>query len=92
MILKTDDLFEIPEKDQEIFVGKDYLFGKIVKAKLSFDERPFWCHETYARFTVCIFALGMGFFIYNVNKHLTINGLLFTFGLFFLAGLYYVLI
>jgi hypothetical protein len=92
MILKTDDLFEIPEKNQAIYLGKDFLFGKIIKAKLSFDERPFWCHEAYASFTVCLFALAMGFFIYKVNKHLTINGLLVTFGLFFLASLYFVLI
>jgi hypothetical protein len=92
MVLKTDDLFEIPEENQAIYLGKDFLFGKIIKAKLSFDERPFWCHETYARFTVCLFALIMGFFIYQVNKHLTINGLLVTFGLFFLASLYYALI
>ena len=90
VIIKTDDLFDLPTKNQEIYLGKDFLFGKIIKAKLAFDERPFWSLESYARFTVCIFALGMGFFIYQVNKHLTINGLLVTFGLFFLASAYFV--
>ena len=92
MILKTNQLFDIPARNQEIYMGKDFLFGKILKARLSFDDRPFWCFETYARFTVCAFALGMGFFIYQVNKHLTVNGLLVAFGLFFLAGLYFVLV
>ncbi|MES2133988.1 MAG: hypothetical protein V4506_16675 [Bacteroidota bacterium] len=90
VIIKTDDLFDLPTKNQEIYLGKDFLFGKIIKAKLAFDERPFWSLESYARFTVCIFALAMGFFIYKVNKHLTINGLLVTFGLFFLASAYFV--
>lgn len=89
VIIKTDDLFDLPVKNQEIYLGKDFLFGKILKAKLAFDERPFWSLDSYARFTVCIFALGMGFFIYQVNKHLTINGLLATFGLFFLASVYF---
>lgn len=92
MILRTDQLYDIPARNQEIYMGKDFLFGKILKAKLSFDERPFWCFETYARFTVCVFALAMGFFIYQVNKHLSVNGLLVAFALFFLASLYFVLV
>lgn len=92
MILRTDQLFDVPARNQVIYMGKDFLFGKIVKARLSYDERPFWCFETYARFTVCVFALVIGFFVYQVNKHLTVNGLLVTFGLFFLASLYFVLV
>ncbi len=92
IIVKTDDLFELPEFNQEIYIGKDFLFGKVLKAKLAYDERPFWSINSYARFTVCIFALAMGFFVYKVNKHLTINGLLVTFALFFLASLYFVTI
>lgn len=92
LVLKTNDLFDIPARNQEIYMGKDFLFHKTLKARLSFDERPFWCHETYARFTVCVFALAMGFFIYQVNKHLTVNGLLVTFGLFFLAAIYFILV
>jgi len=92
IIVKTDDLFDLPLNNQEIFIGKDFVFGKILKAKLAYDERPFWSINAYASFTVCSFALGMGFFIYKVNKHLTINGLLVTFGLFFLASLYFVMI
>ena len=92
LILKADELFNIPAKNDVIYMGKDFLFRKTLKARLSFDERSFWCLETYARFTVCVFALGMGFFVYKVNKHLTVNGLLVTFGLFFLASLYFVLV
>jgi len=92
LILNTDRLFDIPAKNQEIYMGKDFLFGKVLKGRLSFDERPFWCFETYARFTVCAFALGMGFFIYQVNKHLTVNGLLVAMALYVLASLYFVLV
>lgn len=92
IVLKTEQLFDVPEKNQVIYMGKDFLFGKILKARLSFDERPFWCFETYARCTVCVFALTMGFFIYQVNKHLTVNGLLVALALFMLASLYFVLV
>ena len=90
IIIKTNDLFDMPVRNQEIYLGKDFVFGKILKARLSYDERPFWSLNSYARLTVCVFALGMGFLIYQLNMHLTINGLLATFGLFFLAAVYFV--
>jgi hypothetical protein len=90
--IKTTDLFQIPEENQLIYIGKDLIFGKIIKAKLAFDDRSFWQIYTYPAFTVTIFALCMGFFVYKVNKHLSINGLITVFGLFALASLYFILI
>lgn len=90
--IKTNDLYDLPQAHQEIYLGKDFLFHKILKAKLSYDERPFWTINSYAHLTVSCFALFMGFFIYKVDKHLTINGLLVTFGLLLLAGFYFLLV
>ena len=92
VVIKTDDLFEMPKPHQEIYIGKDFLFNKIVKAKLNYDERSFWTINSYAHLTVSCFAMIMGFFIYKVDKHLTINGLLVTFGLLLLAGFYFLLV
>ena len=41
---------------------------------------------------ITLFVLCMGFFVYKVNKHLSIAGLLTVFGLFSLASLYFILI
>lgn len=90
--IKTDDLFQIPQENELFYLGKDFIFGKIIKAKFAFDDRSFWQIYTYPAFTVTIFALCMGFFVYKVNKHLSINGLLTVFGLFALASLYFILI
>lgn len=90
--IKTDELFQIPQENELFYLGKDFIFGKIIKAKFAFDDRSFWQIYTYPAFTVTIFALCMGFFVYKVNKHLSINGLLTVFGLFALASLYFILI
>lgn len=90
--LKTDYLFESPKVLQNIVIGKDFIFEKPLKAKLEYDKREFWFSNTYAVLTVCSFALLIGFFVYNINKHLSINGLLTVFGLFFLASVYFILI
>jgi len=89
--IKTSDLFEPPKPNAVFFVGKDFIFNKIIKVKFETDTRSFWHLYTYPIFGVCVFALLMGFFVYKVNKHLTINGLLTVFGLFMLASLYFVL-
>lgn len=90
--IKTDELFRIPQENEVFYVGRDLIFGKIMKVKLAFDNRSFWQIYTYPAFTVTMFALCMGFFVYKVNKHLSINGLLTVFGLFALASLYFILI
>jgi hypothetical protein len=90
--IKTDDLFQVPQVNESFYIGRDLIFGKVIKAKLHFDDRAFWQINTYPAFTVTIFALCMGFFVYKVNKHLSINGLLTVFGLFALASLYFILI
>ena len=90
--IKTDYLFKEPTKYQRIYLGKDYVFNKTLKAKLDYDNRAFWSINAYASLSVCLFALGIGFYIYNYNKHLTVNGLLTAFGLFGLASLYFILI
>jgi hypothetical protein len=92
LTIQTDELFQIPQENDVFYIGRDFIFGKIIKAKLSFDDRAFWRIYTYPAFTVTIFALCMGFFVYKVNKHLSINGLLTVFGLFALASLYFILI
>jgi hypothetical protein len=90
--IKTDYLFKEPKTYQTVFLGKDYVFHKTLKAKLSYDNRAFWSINAYAALSVCLFALGIGFYIYHYNKHLTVNGLLTAFGLFGLACLYFILI
>ena len=90
--IKTSYLFQEPTKYQSIFLGKDFIFHKILKAKLSFDTRDFWSINAYASLSVCLFALAIGFYIYIYNLHLTVNGLLTAFGLFGLASLYFILI
>ncbi len=91
-IIKTDYLFIEPKVGQPVFLGKDFIFNKTLKAKLSYDNRAFWSINAYASLSVCLFALGIGFYIYRYNKHLTVNGLLTAFGLFGLACLYFILI
>jgi hypothetical protein len=90
--VKTDGLFEQPKADQLIHVGRDLLFNKIIKVKFVFDDRAFWNTNTYASLSVCIFAMVLGFFIYKVNKHLSVNGLLMALCLFSLASLYFVVV
>jgi hypothetical protein len=92
LTIKTDELFQVPEENDIFYVGKDFIFGKTIKAKFAFDDRSFWQIYTYPAFTVTLFALCMGFFVYKVNKHLSTNGLLTVFGLFSLASLYFILI
>jgi hypothetical protein len=90
--IKTEELYRLPKHFEGFYVGRDLLFNKIIKAKLGFDDRTFWHIYTYPSFIVIVFALCLGFFIYRVNKHLSVNGLLTVFGLFFLASLYFVMI
>jgi hypothetical protein len=90
--VKTSDLFQIPQQNEVVYIGRDFIFNKILKVKLAYDDRSFWHIYTYPLFTVCAFALCLGFFVYKVNKHLSVNGLITVFGLFILASLYFVLI
>ena len=92
LTIKTDYLFNAPTKYQPVYLGKDFIFNKTLKAKLSYDNRAFWSINAYASFSVCLFALAIGFYIYKYNLHLTVNGLLTAFGLFGLACLYFILI
>jgi hypothetical protein len=90
--IKTSELYQVPQHFEGFYIGRDFLFNKIIKAKLGFDDRTFWHIYTYPSFIVIVFALCMGFFVYRVNKHLSVNGLLTVCGLFFLASLYFVMI
>lgn len=89
---KTNKLFQEPKQNDLVFLGKDYLFKKNMRVKLANNEREFFTLFSIASLSLCCFALALGIFIYKVNKHLTVNGLLMTFGLFTLASLYFVLI
>jgi hypothetical protein len=88
--IKTNLFFTEPLTEQSISIGKDVVFGKILKVKFSNDERFFWNINTYPSFSLSIMVILLGMFIYAVNKHLTVNGLLIAFGLFFLANLYFI--
>jgi hypothetical protein len=90
--VKTDGLFEQPKNGQLIHIGRDLLFNKIIKVKFAFDDRAFWNTNTYASLSLCIFAMVLGLFIYKVNKHLSVNGLLMALCLFSLASLYFVMV
>ena len=90
--IKTSDLFQVPKQDDIAFIGTDFVFNKIIKVKLANQNQTYWHIYTYPTFIVCLFAMCFGFFIYKVNKHLSINGLLTVFGLFTLASLYFILI
>jgi hypothetical protein len=90
--IKTSEIYQLPKRFEVFYVGRDLLFNKIIKVKLGFDDRTFWHIYTYPSFILIVFALCLGFFIYKVNKHLSVNGLLTVFGLFFLASLYFVMI
>lgn len=90
--IQTSDLFREPKVNESISIGRDFVFQKILKAQLEYDERTFWHMFTYPIFAICSFALGLGLFIYKVNKHLSINGLLTVFALFLLASSYFILI
>ena len=90
--IKTDLFFIEPIPNQSISIGKDLIFGKILKVKFSHDDRLFWNINTYPSLSLSVVVLLLGLFIYAVNKHLTVNGLLVTFGLFFLANLYFICI
>ena len=90
--IKTNDVYQLPHKNESFYIGRDLVFHKILKAKLAFDDRSFWHIYTYPAFIVILFALGIGIFIYKSDKHLSVNGLLTVFGLFILASLYFVTI
>ena len=92
MQIKTDYLFKEPKINQLLFIGKDLIFNKTLKAKLSYDDRAFWANNSYASLSVCFFVLIIGLFIYKINMHLSVNGLLTVFGLFSLASIYFLLI
>ncbi|MBI3520047.1 MAG: hypothetical protein HY062_11915 [Bacteroidetes bacterium] len=90
--IKTSGLYQSPQKNEVIYIGRDLLFNRVLKAKLGYDDRSFWHFYTYPIFAVIVFALAMGFFIYKVNRHLSINGLLTVFGLFVLSSIYFIMI
>lgn len=90
--IRTSNLFQVPQKNEILYIGRDFIFNKIIKVKFAYDNRAFWHFYTYPTCTVCVFALCMGFFIYKINRHLNVNGLLTVFGLFILASLYFVLL
>jgi hypothetical protein len=90
--VKTKALFDEPQANDIIFIGRDFIFNKTLKVKLGNRANTFWHFNTYPILAVILFALGLGFFIYNLNRHLNVNGLLTSFGLFILASLYFLLV
>jgi hypothetical protein len=92
LIIVTNELYQEPKIGDVIYLGKDYLLNKTLRVRLIHDERDFWNKNAYPILVVILFALTIGVFIYIINKHLTINGLLTAFALFLLSSLYYVLV
>jgi hypothetical protein len=90
--IKTYDLYELPKENEKILLGKDYVFRKVVKTKLTDNTNIYWTNTSYATLTISSFSLFISFFVYKLNRHLTTNGLLTVFGLLFLSVIYYVFI
>lgn len=92
LYLKTSELHQCPQKNDVIYLGRDVLFGKILKVSIGNNANEYWTVFSYASICLSIFAVLISFFIYKVNMHLTIHGLIMSFALLMLATLYFVLI
>lgn len=90
--LKTSNLHQCPQKNDNIFLGKDVFFGKILKVCIGQNEDSYWTIFSYAAISLSVFALLISFFIYKVNMHLTIHGLVMSFAILMVATLYFVAI
>lgn len=88
----TSDFFVEPQPNEFVHLGKDFLFDKVVKVQFEYASQAYWNENAIASTIVSCFALILGFFVYLVNKHLTVNGLLMTMGMFSLASLYFILV
>jgi hypothetical protein len=88
----TSNYFQVPQPGDVLYIGRDFIFRKIIKVKLDDADQIFWNINTYPLLVVALFALLLGFFVYKIDRHLNSNGLLTVFGLFTLASLYLVLI
>lgn len=88
--LKTSNLHQCPQKNDIIFLGKDVLFGKILKVCIGQNEDVYWTIFSYASISLNVFALLICFFIYKVNMHLTIHGLIMSCAILMVACLYFV--
>jgi len=90
--VRTSDFFVEPRPYELVYLGKDFLFDKVVKVQFSGASQAFLNENAIASTILSSFALVIGFFVYMVNKHLTVNGLLTTLGMFVLASLYFILV
>lgn len=90
LTILTSEFYNTPEAGQHFFIGRDFLFHKILKVKFNSSEHVFWHQFTYPKLTLLIFAAGVGFFIYKMNRHLTFNGLIISVVLNLIADLYFI--
>lgn len=90
--VRTNDFFVEPRPYELVYLGKDFLFHKVVKVQFIGAEQYFWHENAIASTIVSCFALLIGFFVYLLNRHLTVNGLLTTLGMFVLASLYFIFV
>ncbi|MBS1637043.1 MAG: hypothetical protein JST26_14085 [Bacteroidetes bacterium] len=88
--LKTENLFSVPQKDEAVWIGRDFLFGKILKARLFYEGEDYFHIGVYPLFFVCLFVMFIVCFIYNFNMHLTRHGLVGVTSLLGLAFIYVV--
>ena len=87
--LKTSELYAVPKKDETVWIGRDFLFGKILKARLYIDGEEYFHIGVYPLFFVCLFVMFIVCFIYQLNMHLTKHGLV---GITTLLGLAFIYI
>ncbi len=88
----TQSLYQEPAIDQTIFIGKDWIFRKTLKAKFQYDDRAFWENKTYPALLLCSVSLIISLFVYKANLHLTFNGLLTTLAMLSLSSLYFIFV
>jgi len=73
--LSTSNLYELPRKFDAVWVGRDFLFGKILKGKLQGHPNGYLHVNLYPVFFISFFVLLVVFMVYHVNLHLTRYGL-----------------
>lgn len=86
--LKTDELYSVPKKHDEIWIGKDFLFGKVLKARLFRGGDSYFHFDIYPLLFICLFVMFIVYIIYLFNLHLTRHGLLGVTTLLSLAFVY----
>jgi len=73
--LSTSNLYELPRKFDAVWVGRDFLFGKILKGKLQGHREGYLHANLFPVFFISFFVIAVVFMVYYFNLHLTRYGL-----------------